>query len=144
MVERVLDGWLRYYAVPNSYPSLQRFTHRLRMMWLRVLRRRSHMDRTRLDKLGRYAAASWPPLKILHPWPEKRFSRHIPQVGAPCVSAHCWSACVFGADRRANPLTSLESEGSSVDASVDASISLNVSGHVVRCGHLSGLMMRLV
>ena len=34
--------------------------------------------------------------------------------------------------------------GSSVDASVDASISLNVSGHVVRCGHLSGLMMRLV
>ena len=59
---RVLDGWLRYYAVPNSYPSLQRFTHRLRMMWLRVLRRRSHMDRTRLDKLGRYAAASWPPL----------------------------------------------------------------------------------
>ena len=36
------------------------------------------------------------------------------------------------------------SGGSSVDASVDASISLNVSGHVVRCGHLSGLMMRLV
>ena len=34
--------------------------------------------------------------------------------------------------------------GSSVDASVDASMSLNVSGHVVRCGHLSGLMMRLV
>ena len=34
--------------------------------------------------------------------------------------------------------------GSSVDASVDASISLNVSGHVVRCSHLSGLMMRLV
>ena len=30
--------------------------------------------------------------------------------------------------------------GSSVDASVDA----NVSGHVVRCCHLSGLMMRLV
>ena len=34
--------------------------------------------------------------------------------------------------------------GSSVDASVDASISLNGSEHVVRCGHLSGLMMRLV
>ena len=100
MVERVLDGWLRYYAVPNSYPSLQRFTHRLRMMWLRVLRRRSHMDRTRLDKLGRYAAASWPPLKILHPWPEKRFSRHIPQVGAPCVSAHA-GICTVGAGQPA-------------------------------------------
>ena len=28
----------------------------------------------------------------------------------------CYSACVFGADRRANPLTSLESEGSKFDA----------------------------
>ena len=37
---RVLDGWLRYYAVPNSYPSLQRFAYRLRMMWLRTVQRR--------------------------------------------------------------------------------------------------------
>ena len=97
---RVLDGWLRYYAVPNSYPSLQRFAYRLGMMWLRVLRRRSHMDRTRLDKLGKYAAASWPPLKILHPWPEKRFSRHIPEVGAPCVSAHAGIWCARRTGRR--------------------------------------------
>ena len=34
--------------------------------------------------------------------------------------------------------------GSSVDASVDASISSDGSERVVRCGHLSGLMMRLV
>ena len=97
---RVLDGWVRYYAVPNSYPSLQRFANRLRMMWLRVLQRRSHMDRTRLDKLGKYAAASWPPLKILHPWSKKRFSRHITEVGAPCVSAHA-GICTGGAGQPA-------------------------------------------
>ena len=32
------------------------------------------MDRTKLDKLGRVAAAFWPPLQILHPWPEQRFA----------------------------------------------------------------------
>ena len=72
----------------------------IKMMWLRVLRRRSQMDRTRLDKLGRYAAASWPPLKILHPWPDKRFSRHIPEAGAPCVSAHA-GICTGGAGQLA-------------------------------------------
>ena len=51
----------------------------------------------------------------------------------------------FSAGRACDPVAPLgHSGGSSVDASVDASISLNVSGHVVRCGHLSGLMMRLV
>ena len=39
---------------------------------------------------------AWPPLKILHPWPEKRFSRHIPEAGAPCVSAHA-GICTGGA-----------------------------------------------
>ena len=46
---------------------------------LRVLRRRSQMDRTKLDKLGRVAAAFWPPLQILHPWPEQRFAVKHPR-----------------------------------------------------------------
>ena len=61
-------------AVPTSYRSLKRFAFRLRRMWLRVLRRRSQMDRTKLDKLGTVAAAFWPRLKILHPWPDARFA----------------------------------------------------------------------
>ena len=71
---KILNGWLRYYAVPTSSPSLKRFACRLRRMWLRVLRRRSQKDRTKLDKLGRVAAAFWAPVKILHPWPEQRFA----------------------------------------------------------------------
>ena len=76
---KVLTGWLRYYAVPTSYRYLKRFSHRLRIMWLRAMRRRSQMDRTRLDKLGRVAAAFWPPMKILHPWPEERFAVNHPR-----------------------------------------------------------------
>ena len=76
---KILNGWLRYYAVPTSSPSLRRFAFRLRRMWLRVLRRRSQMDRTKLDKLGRVAAAFWPPLQILHPWPEQRFAVKHPR-----------------------------------------------------------------
>ena len=72
---RILNGWLRYYAVPTSFPFLKRFVIRLRTMWLRVMRRRSQLDRTKLDKLGRVAAAFWPRLRILHPWPEQRFCR---------------------------------------------------------------------
>ena len=41
---RVLGGWLRYYAVPTSFPFLKRFVLRLKRMWLRVLRRRSQKD----------------------------------------------------------------------------------------------------
>ena len=76
---KILNGWLRYYAVPTSSPSLRRFAFRLRRMWLRVLRRRSQTDRTKLDKLGRVAAAFWPPLQILHPWPEQRFAVKHPR-----------------------------------------------------------------
>ena len=76
---KILNGWLRYYAVPTSSRFLERFAFRLRRMWLRALRRRSQMDRTKLDKLGKYTEVSWPPLKILHPWPEKRFAVTYPR-----------------------------------------------------------------
>ena len=86
---KILNGWLRYYAVPTSSPSLRRFAFRLRRMWLRVLRRRSQMDRTKLDKLGRVAAAFWPPV-VANPASMARTAvcRQTPEVGAPCVSAH--------------------------------------------------------
>ena len=76
---KILAGWLRYYAVPTSYRSLKRFVFRLRKMWLRAMRRRSQMDRTRLDKLGRIANAIWLPLKIQHPWPDERFAVNHPR-----------------------------------------------------------------
>ena len=76
---RVLGGWLRYFAVPTSFPSLKRFAHRLKRMWLRVLRRRSQKDRFTWDKVGKLAKVFWPPLRILHPWPNTRFAVNHPR-----------------------------------------------------------------
>ena len=76
---RVLGGWLRYYAVPTSFPFLKRFVLRLKRMWLRVLRRRSQKDRFTWDTIGRLAGAFWPPLRILHPWPNTRFAVKHPR-----------------------------------------------------------------
>ena len=71
---RVVDGWLRYYAVPTSFPYLKQFTFRLMRLWRRVLRRRSQKDRFTLAKVGALARAFWPPLSIRHPWPNQRFA----------------------------------------------------------------------
>ncbi len=76
---RVMGGWLRYYAVPTCFPSLQRFAYRLKRLWLRVLRRRSQKDRSAWDKVGKLADAFWPPLRILHPWPNTRFAVNHPR-----------------------------------------------------------------
>ena len=71
---RAVGGWLRYYAVPTSFRSLDRFVRRLKRMWLRALRQRSRKDRFTWNRVGILAAAFWPPLRILHPWPTTRFA----------------------------------------------------------------------
>ena len=71
---RVVRGWLNYYAVPTSFPSLQRFVWRLRRIWIRVLRRRSQKDRFSWDWLLAITNTLWPTLCIVHPWPTTRFA----------------------------------------------------------------------
>ena len=76
---RVLNGWLRYYAVPTSFSYLKMFVHCLEKLWLRILRRRSQKDRTTWDRFKRLAEAHWPQLRILHPWPTRRFAVNHPR-----------------------------------------------------------------
>ena len=71
---RVLDGWLNYFAVPTSYRYLGRFVQRLKVLWLRTLRRRSQKDRYSGDRMERVRAKYWPKLRIRHPWPSQRFA----------------------------------------------------------------------
>ena len=71
---RVLRGWLNYYAVPTSFPHLQRFVWHLRRIWIRVLRRRSQKDRFSWDWLLAITNTLWPKLRIVHPWPTTRFA----------------------------------------------------------------------
>ena len=71
---QVLDGWLNYFAVPTSYRYLGRFVQRLKVLWLRTLRRRSQKDRYSGDRMERVTAKYWPKLRIRHPWPSQRFA----------------------------------------------------------------------
>ena len=71
---KVLNGWLNYFAVPNSYRYLHRFATRLKRLWLRTLRLRSQKDRSKWDDIARLVAAHWPRLEIRHPWPDQRFA----------------------------------------------------------------------
>ena len=71
---KVLGGWLNYYAVPGSYRYLYRFVHRLKRLWLTVLRRRSQKDRFEWSSIDRLAERYWPRVEIRHPWPEQRLA----------------------------------------------------------------------
>ena len=71
---KVLDGWLNYYAIPNSYRYLRRFVVRLEWLWLRTLRRRSQKDRFSWVKVAKLQTKYWPKLEIRHPWPDQRFA----------------------------------------------------------------------
>ena len=46
-------------------------THRTQRR-ARVTQAAERIRQAATDKLGRVAAAFWPPLQILHPWPEQR------------------------------------------------------------------------
>ncbi|MCY4442470.1 MAG: reverse transcriptase domain-containing protein, partial [Deltaproteobacteria bacterium] len=71
---KVLNGWLNYYAVPNSFRYLSRFVFRLERLWLRTLRRRSQKDRYQWSRIQELRTKYWPKLKIRHPWPWQRFA----------------------------------------------------------------------
>ena len=76
---KVVTGWLNYFAVPTSGPTLRGFVRRLMWVWLHILRRRSQRDRTTIASVARLAAVYWPPVKIRHPWPTDRFAVKHPR-----------------------------------------------------------------
>ena len=76
---KVVNGWLNYYAVPTSGPTLRGFVRRLMWVWLHILRRRSQKDRTAIANIARLAAVYWPSVRIRHPWPTARFSVNHPR-----------------------------------------------------------------
>ena len=76
---KVVNGWLNYYAVPTSGPTLRGFVRRLMWIWLHILRRRSQKDRTAITSIARLAAVYWPSVRIRHPWPTERFAVKHPR-----------------------------------------------------------------
>jgi group II intron reverse transcriptase/maturase len=79
-LQSVLRGWYRYYAVPANYVRLRQFRDALRKMWLRVLRRRSQRGRrVPWEKFAQVCKRWLPSPKILHPYPDVRFSGQHPR-----------------------------------------------------------------
>jgi group II intron reverse transcriptase/maturase len=79
-LKSVYQGWCQYYAVPGNYPRLGQFQKSLQAMWLRLLRRRSQRGRNLTWKTFARICNRWlPNPRILHPYPEARFTVKHPR-----------------------------------------------------------------
>ena len=83
----VVGGYFNYHAVPTNSASLSAFRHFVLLLWYRTLKRRGQKDRTTLEKLARVSEKWLPRVRILHPWPNRRFAvkhpRWEPSAGIP-------------------------------------------------------------
>jgi len=73
----VLQGWLNYHAVPGNMPRLQQFRQALGRLWLQQLRRRSQRSNWTWERMLQLMERHLPPLRILHPYPDKRFRARL-------------------------------------------------------------------
>ena len=77
-LSQVLKGHYRYYGVPTNIRALSTFCHNVKMIWYRVLQRRSQRGRwtaARRDLMD--VRFPLPNARIYHPWPRIRFrERH--------------------------------------------------------------------
>jgi group II intron reverse transcriptase/maturase len=82
-LQRVVQGWLNYHAVPCNMRQLERFVQEVIRNWLRALRRRSQRGRRRWTwaRMERLSRRYIPRPRILHPYPHQRFRARL-KVGA--------------------------------------------------------------
>jgi group II intron reverse transcriptase/maturase len=75
----VVRGHMAYYAVPGNTKAIAAFRDQVTRHWYKTLRRRS--QKTRLDwmRMHRIAARWLPPARVMHPFPEARFTATHPR-----------------------------------------------------------------
>jgi hypothetical protein len=71
-VRAVVHGRVRYYGVPQNYPSLRAFTRAISRLWWQALCRRSQ-QRVPWARMRRYLVRWIPRPTICHPYPFDRF-----------------------------------------------------------------------
>lgn len=69
----VVTGHTRYFGVPLNSPAISVFRKEICRIWLKVLRRRSHMHKLTWARMQRLIAKWIPPTPICHPYPLQRF-----------------------------------------------------------------------
>jgi group II intron reverse transcriptase/maturase len=72
-LKSVVRGHLAYFAVPGNFDAVAAFSDEVKRHWLRTLRRRSQRHRTTWERMQRLADRWLPKLRVLHPYPERRF-----------------------------------------------------------------------
>jgi len=75
-LRQVLQGYYRYFAVPNNLNSLNQFRYELCRLWFKALRRRSQKAAKSMtwEKFTRIEREWLPTPRVIHPWPSIRFA----------------------------------------------------------------------
>jgi RNA-directed DNA polymerase len=76
---QVVRGFFAYHAVPTNLRALEAFRHHVSTLWHRTLRRRSHKDATKVQRIVALCDRWLPKARILHPWPDRRFAANHPR-----------------------------------------------------------------
>jgi len=72
-LQRVLNGYFAYHAVPTNLLRLDGFRSEVCRAWRRALLRRSQRNRLNWSRFNRLTRKYVPPCRVLHPYPEERF-----------------------------------------------------------------------
>ena len=79
----VITGHANYYGVPGNMNKVREFKQRCEREWIKVLRRRSQKARKlKWSDVREKFKGLLPSLKVVHPYPEKRFWRQRLEVRA--------------------------------------------------------------
>jgi len=73
-LRRVVEGHIRYFAVPTNRRAIGQFRLHVIDLWRRALKRRSQKDKTTWTRVTRISDDWIPKPRILHPWPDARFA----------------------------------------------------------------------
>lgn len=73
-LNRVVQGYLNYHAVPGNLKRLGMFRAEVCRAWLHALRRRSQRTRMTWERFSRLAARYIPKVRARHPLPSQRFA----------------------------------------------------------------------
>jgi group II intron reverse transcriptase/maturase len=72
-LQRVLQGYFAYHAVPTNLFRLNGFRSEVCRAWRHALLRRSQRHRLNWSRFNRLARKYVPSCRVLHPYPERRF-----------------------------------------------------------------------
>jgi RNA-directed DNA polymerase len=78
-LRQVVIGYFAYHAVPTNSRRISAFRHYVVNLWRRALKRRSQKDHTTWERIARIASDWLPTPRILHPWPDARFTVKHPR-----------------------------------------------------------------